>query len=160
VLSRFLRRKLTAQPTAIADETGWRQRSAVSPERPRERVEPSRRAPLGRALVILAWCLFGTAALGAAVVGVAPQFASSLFRTAALPGVQPSATDPTAGAVPATSTPPAPNLGNSAGGAAGTGAQAPVNPSKPAPPQARKKRAAGTTGSNPTYWGLPEAPSR
>lgn len=113
----------------------------------------------GRVLAVLAWCLFGTAALGAAVVGVAPQWASSLLHpeSVSAPKDPPRSTDTRV--APAAASP-----GNATGGAAGNaaqGAQAPGNSAKPAQtPVVRKKKPASTLSASPTYWGLPEGQPR
>src|SRR5437667_5090759 len=87
--SRFLRRSLGAQQQAPpARESAAPPRHLESFQREYRREQPERsRAPLlgRRALVILAWFLFGSAALGAVVVGVAPQVANSILHPAKVP---------------------------------------------------------------------------
>ena len=112
----------------------------------------------GRALVILAWCLFGTAALGAVVVGVAPQVANSILRPATVPA--PAATVPEthpAMSTQASLSPPAANLDNLVSGPPSDEAQAapPTKPAKPARVHARKKHTQSWLSLNPLYWGLP-----
>jgi len=157
VFQRSLRRSLSGQPVPITREGGNPRRPAA--DAPRVRIWG------GRALAILAWCLFGTAALGAAVVGVAPQWASSLLHATALPEPAagrkdlPGSSDAQTNASP----PVAASLGNpiaaSADGGA-QGSQALVNPVKSTQAHIKKKRPAGALTANPAYWGLPEDRSR
>jgi len=159
VFQRSLRRSLSGQPAPIMRDGGASRRPAASPP------SPHARRWGGRLLAVLAWCLFGTAALGAAVVGVAPQWASTLLHPAtpaapaATPKDPPRASDTQTSAVP----PVGASLGNPTAGSAGDGGQAAqgsVNPVKPAQTHVRKKRPASTLTANPAYWGLPEDRSR
>ena len=153
-LSRSLRRNLTPQSAPLTREIGARRRDVGGFEGPRE-LAP--RPQAGRVLAILAWCLFGTAALGAAVVGVAPQWAHSLLRspqslgTSIVPKDPPRATDTrTNAALPVT------GLDNPIAGSVGEGSRIATNPAKPAHGHVKKKRAASSLSLNPSYWGLPE----
>jgi hypothetical protein len=155
--SRFLRQSLESQQAPQARNVGARQLDFAEPERPRERMPRSRGRLLGgRALAVLAWCLFGTAALGAAVVGVKPEWARSLLQpaTAPAPAGVPKAL-PQASDAPTNALPPAASLDIPPGNQA----QAPVNPgmgSRPVPAHVRKKH----PPRPPTYWGSPEVPGR
>ena len=157
VFQRSLRQSLMGQPGRFAGEGAARQPAPAGFERPRA---SAMRPWGGRVLIILAWCLFGTAALGAAVVGVAPQWASSLLHPAALPSATSVPKDfPRSSAAQAGATAPAANLGNSIGaslGEAAQGTQGSIAPAKPAHTHTRKKRAANSFSAAPTYWGLPE----
>jgi hypothetical protein len=154
--SRFLRQSLESRQAPLADKSGARRSDFAELERPRERASGSRARLLGgRTLAVLAWCLFGTAALGAAVVGVKPQWARSLLHSTVAPGaaVVPKAS-PEGGDMQINAAPPAASLDTPTGGTPGLQAQAPVNSSRSAPVHtpARKKRAPRP----PTYLGFPE----
>jgi len=144
-----------------SEQGGGRQSGFAELERSRQRESRSRASLLGRrALAIVAWCLFGTAALAAAAVGVKPQWARSLLGSATAPapiGV-PNAS-PQGSDVQTNVALPAPKLDAPAGGAPGEQAQAPVNSSiesRPVYGHLRKKRAPPAS----TFWGLPEDQTR
>jgi hypothetical protein len=145
------------QPARFPSEGAARQPAPADFERPRA---SAMRPWGGRVLVILAWCLFGTAALGAAVVGVAPQWANSLLHPMALSSPTDVPKDlPRIGDGKAGATAPAASLGNSIGASVGEraqGTQGSVGPARPAQTHTRKKRAANSSSAAPTYWGLPE----
>lgn len=154
-LSRFLRESLDSR------QGGARQSDFAELERRRERELRLQASLLGRrALAIVAWCLFGTAALAAAVVSVKPQWASSLLH---------SATAPTPIGVPNVSpqgshgqtnvAPPAPKLDIPAAGTPDEQAQAPVNSSIGSRPVHRRLRKIRVPRAA-TYWGLPEDQGR
>ena len=153
--SRFLRESLDS------GQGGARQVDFAELERPRQRELGSRASLLGRrALAVVAWCLFGTAALAAAVVGVKPQWASSLLRSAMTPASIGVPVDSRQGSDAQTNVaPPAPKLDTTAAGTPSEQAQAPVNStigSRPVHRHVRKKRA--PTAS--TYWQSPEDQTR
>jgi hypothetical protein len=154
--ARFLRQSLESQQAPLASKGGARQTDFAAFERPRERASGSRARLLGgRAFAVLAWCLLGTAAVVAAVVGVKPQWARSLLHSTIAPGpAVVSKASPEGSDVQINAAPPAASLANPADGVPGVQAQAPVNPSRPAPVHtpARKKRAPRP----PTYLGFPE----
>jgi hypothetical protein len=158
---RALRVRQVSQQLPFAGERGSRDRDIAGFERSHERT-PRPRMPLwgARALAILAWCLFGTAALGAAVVGLAPQWARSLLHPAAFFGTGPVPKDPSRGAgTPTSVVPPAANLDNTSGSPSDQ-AQAPVNPDpkqRATRVHARKKATTSALTWGPPYWGLPEA---
>jgi hypothetical protein len=160
--SRFLRRSVTAQQQMPpAGVSGARQRDTASLEHPCERTpRPRTRLLGGRALTILAWCLFGTAALGALVVGVAPQVARSVLQPRVSTGHASAPTDSPNGSNAQAVSPPAANLDTSAGVSPGGEAQAPANPpngrARSAHAHARRKHMPSWLTLNPTYWGLPE----
>jgi hypothetical protein len=160
--SRFLRRSVTAQQQMPpAGVSGARQRDTAGLEHPRERTpRPRTRFLGGRALTILAWCLFGTAALGALVVGVAPQVARSLLQPRVFTGRASAPTDSPNGSNAQAVSPPAAKLDTSAGVSSGGEAQAPANPAsgraRSAHAHARRKHMPSSLTLNPTYWGLPE----
>jgi hypothetical protein len=164
--SRFLRRSLMAQqqmPTAGVN--GARRHDTADFEGPRERApRPRARFLGGRALTILAWCLFGTAALGAVVVGVAPQVARSVLQPRASAGQASAPTDAPIGSNAQAVNPPAANLDTPSGGSPGGEAQVPANPAssraRPAHAHARRKHIPSWLTLNPTYWGLPEERAR
>jgi len=153
--SRFLRQSHSSEPSPSAADSGARRWDVAEVEHPRRRMPRSNTRRLGgRALAILAWCLFGTAALGAVVVGVQPQWARSLLHstTTSGPAVVP-ASPPQGSGVPAGAAPPADSFG-----APGYEAQEPVDPStpsRPVHPHARKKRASRAWGSYQSYGGWP-----
>jgi len=154
--SRFLRQSLDSQRAPTAHTGGARRSEFAELERPRGGERRSTARLLGgRALAVLAWCLFGTAALGAAVVGVKPQWARSLLHSTVAPGPTgvPKAS-PQASDVPVNAVPPAVSLANPGDGVPSDQARAPVNSSKSVPVHtpARKKRAPRA----PAYWGSPE----
>jgi hypothetical protein len=153
--SRFLRQGLESQQAPLANKGGTRQWDFTEPERPRERAPRLRGRWLGgRALAVLAWCLFGTAALGAAVVGVKPQWARSLLQSTIAPGPAGVSRALPQG-TPTNVAPPAASLDIPAGGTPGDQARASLNSSTRSAPvhtQPRKKRAPRA----PTYWGMPE----
>jgi hypothetical protein len=160
--SRFLRRSLGAQQQApLARESGASPRHLESFQRENRRARPERsRAPLlgRRALVIMAWCLFGSAALGAVVVGVAPQVANSILHPAKVPAPVSAVPE----ARPTTSTqaslsPSAANPDNLVSGSPSDEAQAapPTKSAKPAHAHARRKHTQSLLSLNPMYWGLP-----
>jgi hypothetical protein len=147
VFQRSLRRGLSGQPAVHSQASAARRQPAASLERHRR---GAARPWGGRALAVLAWCLFGTAALGAAVVGVAPQWTSSLLHPASVPGP---------GSTPDNPPPP---------GSAQTGALPPaVSPDKTAmapaavagspakPVKHVRRKPTPSLSLNPTYWGLP-----
>jgi hypothetical protein len=161
--SRFLRRSLGAQQQApLARESAASPRHLESFQRENRRARPERsRAPLlgRRALVIVAWCLFGSAALGAVVVGVAPQVANSILHSAKTPApaaAVPSA-QPAMNNTQASLSPPAANPDNLVSGPPGDEAQAvpPTKSAKPVHAHARRKHTQSWLGLNPMYWGLP-----
>lgn len=159
--SRFMRQSQLIQQTPHAAESGERRRDIAERERwPRSQS----RLLGGRAVAILAWCLFATAALGAVVVGVEPQWARSLLHstTSSGPGGAPKGplqgSDAQTGAIP-----PADSLDNSAGVTLGSEPQASVNSntrSRPVHTQARKKRATHPWNSYQSYGGMPDDPLR
>jgi hypothetical protein len=157
VFQRALRRRLTGQPAEA-------QRASAVRRDADEGVDRAHRGAVrpwsGRVLVVLAWCLFGTAALGAAVVGVAPQWASSLLhpevQQGSAPAPRPAGSGDAQGASPASAANP--NL--PAGGASSTGALPATNTAKPVPTRAHKRRSATSVPAAPTYWGLPESQPR
>lgn len=154
--SRFLRQSRNSEQSPSAADSGARRRDVAEFERSRGRAPRSHAKLLGgRVLAILAWCLFGTAALGAAVVGVEPQWARSLLHpsTASGPSVVPTGPPQGSGA-PTGAAPPAASLGSP-----GDQAQAPLDsstPSRPVHPHARKKRAPRAWGSYQSFGGWPE----
>ena len=158
VFQRFLRRSLTSEPAQLSRAGEVRRQSIAAIERPRSgAVRPWG----GRMLAVLAWCLFGTAALGAAVLAFAPRWTNSLLHSTSVPGQ--SAGIPGPGA--AADNPSA--LGNAQTGAAAPlvspdeAASAPeaepapaqVKPAKPVK-HAKRKHTPWLT-LNPTYWGIP-----
>ncbi len=163
--SRFLRRSLGAQqqaPPALESTAPPRHLESFQRENRRARPERSRAPLLGRrALVIVAWCLFGSAALGAVVVGVAPQVAHSILHpvtvpapVAAMPETQPAMSTQR---TQASLSPPAANTDNLVSGPPSDEAQAapPTKPAKPVHARARRKHTSSWSSLNPFYWGLP-----
>ncbi len=149
---RFLRRSTLAQRADFpAVGVGARARSGTAitqddPLRLAQRAGTGFR--VGRVFVAVAWCLFGTAALGAVVIGVEPKWARSVL------GLVPSATTniaPPPTALGADAPQPAAPADLSAGQAA-----QPVKPAAVAHPHVRKRHPQSSFTVSPTYWGLPE----
>ena len=158
---RTLRRNLTGERAPVLGENGARHAQIMDVERSRSR-RGSSRAPIwgGRALVILAWCLFGTAALGAVVVGVAPQWASSLLHPTSLPGSGASANDPAAASkAQSMANPPAAGPDNAAAAPLADAVQEPIKPANQVK-HAKRKHTPSSLSLNPSYWGLPEKSAR
>src|SRR5262249_32091132 len=78
VFQRSLRESLLGQPARVPEERAPRRQPLARMARPRE---PALRPWGGRVLAVAAWCLFGSAALGAAVVGIAPKWTSALLHS-------------------------------------------------------------------------------
>ena len=159
---RVLRQSLRGEPPDVAGTSAMRSQLAAGFERSRERAE---RPWSGRALVVIVWCLFGSAALGAIVIGVAPQWASALLHPETPQSPAPSPKDPArSGNTQGGVSPSTANLGTPAGGSAGSVVQSnlPVaaSPVKSAQTHVRKKRTPASAGAAPTYWGLPEIDPR
>ncbi len=149
VFQRALRRTLTGRPAELPRASAARRPPAASAERPRGGAV---RPWSGRVLAILAWCLFGTAALGAVAVGVAPQWTSSLLHPTSVPGPAADNQSPPANTqLGATS--PAVGPDNTASASPAAPAQAQTKPAKPVK-HARRKHTPWLS-LNPTYWGLP-----
>jgi len=154
--SRFLRQSLESQQAPLPGRGGARQWDFAEPEHLRERAPRLRGRWLGgRALAVLAWFLFGTAALGAAVVGVKPQWARSLLQSTTAPGPAGVSTAlPQGSGAPTNVAPPAASLDNPVEGTPRDQARASLNSntrSAPVHTQPRKKRA-----SRASTWGMPE----
>lgn len=115
-------------------------------------------------LAIVAWCLFGSAAVGAAVVGVAPQWASSLLHPDAQRSPAPAPKGPSGNSDTQTHPPPsAASLGNAIlgeGASDNQGGTATANTAKAARAHGHKKRAPASFSAAPTYWGLPQGDLR
>jgi hypothetical protein len=157
VFQRTLRRRLTGQPAEAQKASAVRRDADESVGRPqRGAVSPWG----GRVLVVLAWCLFGTAALGAAVVGVAPQWASSLLHPEVQQGPAPAPRPAGSGDAQSGSPASAASLSLPSAGAASTGAPPALNTAKPVQTRAHKRHAATSVPAAPTYWGLPESEPR
>lgn len=162
VFQRSLRRSLSGEaadkPRAIVsrrDPAASRDRSYSGAVRPWS----------GRVLAIVAWCLFGSAAVGAAVVGVAPQWASSLLHPESQRSPAPAPKDSSGSSnTQSRPSPSAASLGSASlgeglsGNESGTAATA--NAAKPARAHAHKKRAPSSFSAAPNYWGLPESDPR
>jgi hypothetical protein len=162
VFQRSLRRSLMGQPVEAPRASAARPEPAARLDRPRRGAV---RARSGRVLAILAWCLFGTAALGAAVVGVAPQWASFLLHPEAhqSPALSPKApagsSDAQSRPSPSAASLGNPTLGDAANGTR-SGTAAAVDSAKPTRAHAHKKRAPASSSETPSYWGLPESQVR
>jgi hypothetical protein len=149
VFQRALRRSLAGErPTG----SPARAEPVASDERPGRAM----RSWSARAIAVLAWCLFGTAALGAAVVGLAPQWTSSLLYPTALPDKSvpvdnpPSSGGTQVGTIAPLATPD--NDSTTAGSE-----QSSAKSAKPAKHVQRKHTS--RLSLNPTYWGLPSLPT-
>ena len=112
---------------------------------------------LAGAAVILAWCLFGTAALGAVAVGVAPQWANSLLHPASVPAPATENVSPSSNAQ-SVSIPSAISPDNAAGTAPAGADQGQTKPAKTV--RHAKKHTPNWLSLNPTYWGLPSQGTR
>ncbi|MGH7124730.1 MAG: hypothetical protein ACREFI_10185 [Stellaceae bacterium] len=151
VFQRSLRRSLSGQPAGFPQASAARRRLVANVEGPhRTAVRPWGR----RALVVLAWCLFGTAALGAAVVGVAPQWTRSLLHPASIskPVSAPNNPPPignTQGGAPS----PAISPDKAASAAVTEPAHEPTKSAKPVRHTRRKQTP--WLSLSPMYWGLP-----
>ena len=162
VFQRSLRRSLSGEAADKPGAIDTRRESAASRDRPyRGAVRPRG----GRVLAIVAWCLFGSAAVGAAVVGVAPQWASSLLHPESPRSPAPAPKDPPGSSnmqnrpLPSAASLGSASLGAAAnGGESGTGATA--NAAKPARANVHKKRAPSSFSAAPNYWGLPGSDPR
>ncbi len=155
VFQRSLRRSLAGEPAQVPRANVDRRQPAANLERPPRDVV---RTWGGRAIAILAWCLFGTAALGAAIVGFAPQWTSSMLHPASLPEKSAPANQPSPSGSPPTGA-IAPPL-SPANDATAIGAVEPAAPPKPARPVKHiHRRHTPRMSSNPTYWGLPSLPT-
>ncbi|HLJ22390.1 MAG TPA: hypothetical protein VKU84_19435 [Stellaceae bacterium] len=159
LFQRILRQNLTGERTPFIGESGAKHPRTRQFETPPAAYS---RAPLwgGRALVILGWCLFATAALGAAVVGMAPQWATSLLHSTSLPGTD-SITDrpPAADSTQSVAIPPAASPAEPASEPltdATKGSSKPVKPIR----HAKRKYTPSRLSLNPGYWGLPEREPR
>src|SRR5262249_42890638 len=111
----------------------------------------------GRVVAILAWCVFGTAALGAVVVGVAPNWTSSFLHTTSVSRPGQPANDPTTSHAQSDALPPASNPDDASAPLA-EAAQGQTKPAKPKHP--KPKRTPSSLTANPPYWGLPAERSR
>lgn len=161
VFQRALRRNLTGEaadnPRAVT-----RRDPAASRDRP---YRGALRPWSGRVLAIVAWCLFGSAAVGAAVMGVAPQWASSLLHPESQRSPASAPKDPSGSSnTQSRPSPSAASLGNTSLGEAvngnESGTAATANTAKPARSRGHKKRAPSSFSAAPSYWGLPETDTR
>lgn len=154
---RSLRRSLTGETPDQPRATFTRREPAASRDRP---YRGSVRPWSGRVLAIVAWCLFGSAALGAVLVGVAPQWASSLLHPEAPRSPAQAPKDRSSnGDAQSRPSPSAASLGNAVLGEAANGnvsGTAPItDPVKPARSRSHRRRAPSSPSTR-TYWGLPE----
>ena len=159
IFQRYLRRGLAGEP-ADASRAGEGRRQLIASLES----EPRRRAVKpwgGRALAVVAWCLFGSAALGAAVLGVAPRWTNSLLHPtsvpvegANIPGQGAAMNNAAALGNTRTGVTALPvNPDEAAGASYADPAPAPVKPTKPVKHPRRKQTP--WLSLNPTYWGLP-----
>ena len=156
VFQRSLRRSLAGEPAQLPRTNADRRLPVARLERPRPQRDAVRSWG-GRVIAILAWCLFGTAALGAAVVGLAPQWTSSILYPTALPEKSAPADNPPPASSAQTGVvapPVIPDSDTGAVGAEGSSAQG-----KPAKPKHIQRRHTPRLSLNPTYWGLPSLPT-
>lgn len=161
VFQRSLRRNLTGEVPDQPRATFTRREPAASRDRAYGGVV---RPWSGRVLAIVAWCLFGSAALGAVLVGVAPQWASSLLHPVTPRSPAQAPKDPSSsGDAQSRPSPSAASLGNAVLGEAANGSAsgtAPItDPVKPARSHSHRRRASSSPSAR-TYWGLPENDTR